>query len=81
MTIEAIRKSNALAMKKSIDIKPSTLKQLAAQYGVCDRTFIKWLKPFDKQLGSRVGHFYSVNQVKIIYKKLGVPGETDLDSL
>ena len=33
----------------------------------------KCLKPFEKEIGERVGWFYNVNQVRIIFEKLEVP--------
>jgi len=54
-------------------IKPYTSKQLADQYGVCVKTFAKWIKPFVKDIGVRNGQIYSIKQVIIIYDKLGEP--------
>jgi hypothetical protein len=58
-------------------VRPYTTKELAAIYGVCDRTFKNWLKPFAEALGPKQGRFYSVIQVKIIFEKLGVPSSLD----
>lgn len=54
-------------------IKPYTHKELAALYGVSWLTFQKWLKPFETEIGSKNGHFYSTRQVEIIFSKLGLP--------
>jgi hypothetical protein len=54
-------------------IKPYTQKELSSLYGVCKQTFSKWLIPFKEQIGERNGHFYSVEQVKVIFSFLGVP--------
>lgn len=67
-------------MKKKIDIRPMTPKELASIYHVDVRTFRSWLVPFHEELDKRIGHFYSVIQVTVIYKKLGIPGETEFES-
>ncbi len=54
-------------------IRPSSIKELADIYGVCDRTFKKWIKPFDAFIGEKHGRYFSVAQVKVIFEKLGVP--------
>ena len=55
------------------EIRPSSIKDLAAIYGVCHKTFNKWIKPFITEVGIKNGRYYSVAQVKIIFEKLGVP--------
>ncbi|MDB5274462.1 MAG: hypothetical protein JWO58_2829 [Chitinophagaceae bacterium] len=60
-------------MSKSIDIKPYNLKDLSTIYGVCDKTLKKWLVPFEKEIGQKQGRYFNINQVKIIFDKLGVP--------
>ena len=61
-------------MKKYMDdIKPYTLKELAEFYEVSAKIFRNWLRPFRKQIGKKEGHFFTVNQVKIILDKLGAP--------
>jgi hypothetical protein len=58
-------------------IKPYKLKELADLYFVSKQTFIKWLAPFKDRIGERKGHFYTVEQVKIIFTCLGVPSSFD----
>ncbi|MFC4262329.1 hypothetical protein ACFOWM_05545 [Ferruginibacter yonginensis] len=60
---------------KTTSIKPSSPVDLAKLYGVCDKTFKKWLKPFEAAIGERIGRYYSIAQVRIIFEKLGEPGE------
>lgn len=55
------------------EIRPYTKAELSAFYGVCTKTFSKWLIPFQDKIGERNGHFYSVEQVKVIFTCLGVP--------
>ena len=62
-------------MAKNIPVKHYTRKELAKIYGVCDRTFKKWLAPFDAEIGERNGRFYSVAQVRIIFQKLELPDD------
>lgn len=61
-------------MDETIYLRPYTVKQLAAIYGVSKKTFRKWVKPFSEEIGYRNGHFYSVLQLKVIISKLGAPG-------
>ena len=57
-------------------LKVHTLKEIATMYGVSDRKKKKWLIPFDDKIGKKVGWYYSVNQVKIIFQSLGLPNRT-----
>lgn len=59
--------------ENAIPIRAYTLKQIASLYCVSNQTFKIWLKPFEKEIGKRIGHFYSVKQIKIILEKLGTP--------
>jgi hypothetical protein len=55
------------------EIRPYSVKDLAGVYGVCDKTFKKWIQPFVRDIGTKNGRYYSVAQVKIIFDKLDVP--------
>ncbi len=55
------------------EIKPYSAKDLAKIYGVCDKTFKRWAKPFVKDIGEKNGRYYTVAQVKVIFEKIGVP--------
>ncbi|MDD5464555.1 MAG: hypothetical protein PHP62_05395 [Candidatus Moranbacteria bacterium] len=61
------------AEKNQLLIKPYTQKELSFLYGVCGRTFKKWLKPYRRELGVHTGRFYMARQVKKIFEKLGFP--------
>lgn len=63
--------------RKAMSIRAYTLKQIAGLYCVSKQTFKLWLKPFEKDIGKRIGHFYSVKQIKIIFDKLGTPDDID----
>jgi hypothetical protein len=63
--------------RNAMPVRAYTLKQIAGLYGVSNQTFKLWLKPFEKEMGKRIGHFYSVKQIEIIIDKLGTPGGID----
>ncbi|NLR58817.1 hypothetical protein HGH93_11940 [Chitinophaga polysaccharea] len=50
-----------------------TLKELADQYGVSRRIIRTWLSPFEAEIGPRLGYYYTVAQMLIIYEKIGPP--------
>lgn len=61
-------------------IKPYKHKELSDLYGVSRQTFSKWLIPLKGKIGERQGHYYSVEQVRIIFVSLGVPSNFDGDA-
>jgi hypothetical protein len=65
--------------KNTILVRPYSLVELGALYSVCDRTMRKWIKPFETDLGERIGRYYNVAQVKLILQKLGFPTEIEID--
>lgn len=60
-------------------IKPYTFKELITLYEVPDKTFRKWLRPFKDLIGPKVGQFYTINQVRIMFDKLGIPARLEDD--
>jgi hypothetical protein len=54
-------------------LRPYNHKQLAEFYGVCWLTFQRWIKKHEAEIGKKQGHFYSINQVLIIFKVFGMP--------
>ncbi len=58
---------------KIIDIKPYTLKELAAIYGLHRETMRNWLRPFKDEIGKRNGYYFQIHQVRIIFQKLMLP--------
>ena len=56
-----------------IELKPYSLTELAMQYKVCNRTFKKWIKPFEEEIGTKQGRFYTVSQVAVVFDKIGFP--------
>jgi hypothetical protein len=55
-------------------LKPYSLMELSRIYGVDFRTFKKWMIPFQENIGSRNGRYYTVAQVRKIFDFLGTPG-------
>lgn len=62
-----------------VHIKPYSLTELANLYQVNFRTMRSWIKPFEHKLGKKIGRYYSVLQVKIIFEHLSVPTRIRLD--
>lgn len=62
-----------------IKIRPYTVLDLAKMYEVSDKTMKKWIKPFEDEVGTKNGYFYSIAQVQMIFQKLGAPGELSYD--
>jgi hypothetical protein len=65
--------------KNIIQLRPYSLAEMGRLYSVCDRTFKKWVEPFAKEIGEKKGRYYTISQVKIIFEKLGLPGEIEVD--
>lgn len=64
---------NEMVEPDYIMVKPYMLKELAHMYKVCERTFRKWLKPFEAEIGQRRGNYYTIPQVEMIFEKIGLP--------
>lgn len=60
-------------IKEVTEIKPYSTKELSQIYGVSERTMLKWMKPFSGEIGKKHGRFYTVLQVEVIFKRLGMP--------
>jgi transposase len=58
---------------REVVIKPYNCKELASLYNVDRRTFARWIKKFEVELGEKQGYFFSISQVKIIFGKLSLP--------
>jgi hypothetical protein len=54
-------------------LKPCLFKELAALYGLSERVFRKHLEPIKEAIGKKVGYFYTIRQILIIFDKLGPP--------
>jgi len=60
-------------LPRRVPRKPYSLRELGKLYGVCARTLKKWLEPIEAEVGPRRGRFYTINQVELIFEKLGEP--------
>ena len=63
-----------------VKLLPYSVVELSTIYDVCDRTFKKWIKPFEQEIGTKQGRYYNISQVRIILEKLGLPAEISLDA-
>ena len=76
-----ILKNPLINLDGSISPRPCTNVDLGLVYGVDRRTVIAWLKPFEKEIGSRISYFYTQKQVQLIFDKLGEPQHIDFEKL
>ncbi len=61
-------------------LRPFKPIELSHLYEIDKRTLNRWLKPFAKLIGKPNGQFYSILQVKKIFRFLGSPeGYDDSD--
>ena len=67
-------KAMSTTINEPMEMKHYSTKELARFYGVCDKTLLKWMKPFSNAIGQKQGRYFTVAQVKIIFDKLGMPG-------
>ena len=63
----------------TVYLKPYSLSELSRLYDVCVRTMRKWMEPFEEEIGAKRGRYYTISQVKIIFEKLGLPGEIEVE--
>lgn len=66
--------------KKVIAIKPYNIKDLACLYGVDPSTFKRWLDRFKNELGEKTGRYFSIPQVKIIFRHLDLPSKIEMEN-
>ncbi len=57
-----------------LDVKPYTTKEMAAIYQVSPKTFNRWVNRIRTDVGEKNGRFFTINQVKTILDKIGLPG-------
>jgi len=62
-----------MSESRKVPLQAYKTKELAALYKVSKRTFCKWIKPFRKAIGERVGQYFTVVQVLIIFESIGWP--------
>lgn len=54
-------------------VKPYSIKELCSIYNISRKTYSKWVQLFVKEVGPKLGRYYTVQQVEIIFCKLGLP--------
>lgn len=65
--------TQTILRKKAELIKPYSPKEMWSLYDVTPKTFRSWIKPFNKEIGKRMGRLYTPKQVEIIFESLGLP--------
>lgn len=66
---------SALKTKQTVTIKPYSKKELAVLYDVSVYIITVWLKGIASELGTVLGRRYNINQVELIFVRLGIPGQ------
>ena len=64
-----------------IHIRNYTLWELAKIYRVSVPTFKRMLAPWSKRLGPRIGRYYSIKQVKLIFENIELPSSYSLKDI
>ena len=54
-------------------VKAYRVKELAELYGVSEKTFKGWLRPYHETIGEKKEWYFNTLQVRIIFDKLGQP--------
>jgi len=68
-----IRKNIIEKIAAEAPSQPYTTDELSLLYGITSKTFLKWTVPFKEQIGNKIGWYYNIRQVNIIFEKLGRP--------
>ena len=53
--------------------QPYTTDELAQLYGIRTKTLLRWIEPFKNEVGEKIGWYFNIRQVNIIFDKLGRP--------
>lgn len=56
-------------------LKTYTRKELREFYGVPEKTFFRWLEPFNEKWGMKNKRYLTVEQVRKVVEEFGIPGE------
>ena len=60
-------------LQQQIRLKAYSITELAELYGRSGKTMKMWLGHIEKEIGPRMGHFYTPKQVGIIFEEFGFP--------
>jgi hypothetical protein len=63
--------------RDAIEARPYSITELASLYNMTRKTMNKWLKPHMPVIGERVGRFYNVKQVLLIFELIDLPGKVE----
>jgi phage antirepressor YoqD-like protein len=59
--------------RDAIEARPYSITELASLYKMTRKTMNKWLMPHAHLIGKRVGRFYNVKQVLLIFELIDLP--------
>lgn len=54
-------------------LQPYTTEEMASLYNITTKTFLKWIEPFVNDIGEKIGWYFNVRQVEVIFEKIGRP--------
>ena len=64
-------KTNSVSL--NIEVRPYNMKELCNLYKMSYKSMYTCLKPMQTLIGKKRGYFYTVRQVEIIFRELGIP--------
>jgi hypothetical protein len=59
--------------QRKAPLMPYSKGEIADMYGISMKSLETWLAAIDQQLGPRIGRYYSLIQVEIIFGRYGRP--------
>lgn len=59
--------------KEGIMVQAYMPGELCRIYNISHPTFLKWVSSIESEVGIRIGQYYNIRQVEIIFKNFGVP--------
>jgi transposase-like protein len=65
--------------KQIFEVRAYKFKELAAIYKVNPKTFRRWIRLFEKEIGVLDGDYYMIPQVEKIIEKIGLPYQIEID--
>jgi uncharacterized protein YjcR len=66
--------------KNQVEIKASKLCDLAEFYGVDPKTMRTHIRRMKRNVGERIGHYFTPRQVGMIIEELGIPQKVTLEN-
>jgi hypothetical protein len=68
-----IRKDVIEKITAEAPFQPYTTDELSLLYGITSKTFLKWINPFKEAIGQKIGWYFNIRQVAVIFENLGRP--------